>query len=175
MATIDAVTRKVCIIGDFAVGKTSTVARFVHNEFSEKYLTTVGVKIDTRVVTTDAGTELKMVIWDIAGADRFSAIEFSYLRGASGYVVVADGTRADTIDVAEKLVADASAQYGAIPLVYLVNKSDLSSDWEVSDARLAQLRDSGSPVFLTSARSGDNVAEALDQLAAMLDPAGSSA
>ena len=81
-----ALTKKVCIIGDFAVGKTSTVARCVHNVFSDKYLTTVGVKIDTKeVVLEDSEKTVKMIIWDIAGTDRFSAVEFSYLRGSSGY------------------------------------------------------------------------------------------
>lgn len=169
---MDVLTRKICIIGDFAVGKTSTIARFVNNVFSDKYLTTVGVKIDTRVLTTTANTQLKMVIWDIAGTDRFSAVEFSYLRGASGYLVVADGTRAHTVDVAEQLVAEARERYGEVPLVYLVNKSDLQNEWDVSDDRLASLRDAGSPVFVTSAKSGDNVDQALHCLAEALDLSG---
>ncbi len=177
---MDAVTRKICIIGDFAVGKTSTVARFVHSVFSEKYLTTVGVKIDTRILTTSRDTELKMVIWDIAGTDRFSAVEFSYLRGASGYLVIADGTRIHTLDVAERLVEEARERYGATPIVYLINKSDLEDEWEVTDERLVQLRDGASDgagdgsgaVFITSAKTGANVDAAMHALADMLDPAG---
>lgn len=160
-------TRKVCIIGDFAVGKTSTVARFVHNVFSEKYLTTVGVKIDTRKLEVD-DDEVKLIIWDIAGTDRFSAVEFSYLRGASGYLVVIDGTREHTADVAERLVNEARDRYGDVPQVFLVNKSDLQDEWEISDERLARLRDSGKSVFITSARSGANVDEAIHELARQL-------
>ena len=169
---MDAVTRKICIIGDFAVGKTSTVARFVHSVFSEKYLTTVGVKIDTRTLATSSGTELKLVIWDIAGTDRFSAVEFSYLRGASGYLVVADGTRLHTLDVAERLVEEARERYGETPMVYLVNKSDLEDEWEVSEERLAHLHDGDGALFITSAKTGANVDAALHALADMVDPAG---
>jgi len=160
-------TCKICIVGDFAVGKTSTVARFVHNVFSEKYLTTVGVKIDTRKLSVD-GAEIKMIIWDIAGTDRFSAVEFSYLRGASGYLVVADGSRSHTLDVAERLVQEARERYGAVPQVFLINKFDLQDEWEVPDERVEQLRDGGESVFLTSAKSGVCVDEAIHALADML-------
>lgn len=163
------ITRKVCIVGDFAVGKTSTVARFVHNVFSDKYLTTVGVKIDTRKVAVD-DVELKMIIWDIAGTDRFSAVEFSYLRGANGYLVVVDGTRDHTLDVALRLTTEARERYGEVPQVFLVNKSDLKDDWAVTDERLEELRDAGNAVFVTSAKTGENVDEAIHALARLLVP-----
>lgn len=164
---MDAVTRKVCIVGDFGVGKTSTVARYVHNVFSDKYLTTVGVKIDTREVNTAHGP-VKMVIWDIAGTDRFSAIEFSYLRGAAAYLIVADGTRSHTLNVAEKLRVEARERYGAVPSVLLVNKSDIHDEWEIGDDSLAALRENGDPVFVTSAKTGANVEAAMQALADMI-------
>ena len=155
---------KVCIIGDFAVGKTSTVARFVKNEFSEKYLTTVGVKIDTKEVETDEGP-LKLVIWDVAGTDRLSDIEFAYLRGSAGIILVADGTRADTVDNALRLRADLIAQYGDMPFVAMLNKSDLSSDWEITDDVIASSTDAGVEWLTCSAKTGNNVARAIDRLA----------
>ncbi|NNF16165.1 MAG: GTP-binding protein [Gammaproteobacteria bacterium] len=159
-------TKKVCIIGDFAVGKTSTVARCVHNVFSEKYLTTVGVKIDTTQITMEeSGETLKMVIWDIAGTDRFSAVEFSYLRGASGYILVVDGTRMHTLEVARRLCEEAGERYGNLPYVTLINKSDLRDSWEVSDADLGKLEEDGYNPIITSAKTGENVSEALLRLA----------
>ncbi len=160
------ITKKVCVIGDFAVGKTSTVARCVHNVFSEKYLTTVGVKIDTKEVThPDSGDVIKMIIWDIAGTDRFSAVEFSYLRGSSGFLLVIDGTRSNTLDVARRLRDEAAERYGDLPFVTLINKSDLHGDWEVNEADIAQLKSDGYSPLLTSARSGENVEQALSLLA----------
>lgn len=161
---MDPVSRKICIIGDFAVGKTSTVARFVHSVFSEKYLTTVGVKIDTRETETASGP-VKMVIWDIAGTDRFSAVEFSYLRGAAGYLVVADGTRRHTLEVASRLCKEAASRYGAVPAVMLINKADLVGEWDTDDAALEALRSEHEYVFITSAKTGENVEEALLKLA----------
>ena len=163
-----AMTKKVCIIGDFAVGKTSTVARCVHNVFSDKYLTTVGVKIDTKEVDLENGESLKMVIWDIAGTDRFSAVEFSYLRGSSGYLLVIDGTRGNTLDVARRLRSEASERYGQLPFLTLINKADLRDTWEVTEQNIEALEAEGFSPIITSAKTGDNVEIALRRLAEMV-------
>ncbi len=159
------ISRKVCIIGDFAVGKTSTVARFVNNVFSEKYLTTVGVKIDTKDIPLADGRELRMVIWDIAGSDRFSSAEFAYMRGAQAYLLVADGTRKETLANALALRQAVQERYGELPHVLLVNKFDLEDDWEVAETALDKLRDAGSLVLCTSAKTGKCVERAFDELA----------
>ncbi len=161
-----ALTSKVCVIGDFAVGKTSVVERFVNNHFSEKYLSTVGVKIDTKEIEFPArNVAQKLVIWDVAGSDRFGHTEFAYLRGANGYIFVADGTRSTTLGSVDNLRGQIKEQYGAAPSVLLVNKRDLVADWEVGDTRLEQLQESYSDVFLTSAKSGDEVEQAIRRLA----------
>ena len=161
-----AITSKICIVGDFAVGKTSVVERFVNNQFSEKYLTTVGVKVDTKEFDlADRGVALKMVLWDVAGTDRFGATEFAYLRGASGYIYVADGTRPLTIGSAQQLRESIVDKYGTTPSVLLLNKHDLTGMWDVADARIADLEEEFDTVFLTSAKTGENVEAALTQLA----------
>ncbi|MEM7081310.1 MAG: Rab family GTPase [Pseudomonadota bacterium] len=162
-------TKKVCIIGDFAVGKTSSVARCVNNVFSEKYLTTVGVKIDTKELSLSNRSEpVKLVIWDIAGTDRFSAVEFSYLRGSNGFILVIDGTRQHTLDVAKKLRAEAFERYGEQPCVTLINKSDLEDEWQISDEMVAELDEQGFMPFVTSAKTGANVEAAFTRLAELV-------
>lgn len=162
------VSCKVCILGDFAVGKTSTVERFVNNEFSDKYLTTIGVKVDTKHVALSDDLALKLVIWDVAGTDRFGDIEFAYLRGASGHIFVADGTRAESITAALELRRQAREQYGEVPFVLLVNKSDLTHAWDLSREREESLRADCSDVFLTSAKSGTNVNAAIERLCRLI-------
>lgn len=162
------VSSKICILGDFAVGKTSTVERFVNNQFSDKYLTTIGVKVDTREIALADELTLKLVLWDVAGTDRFGDIEFAYLRGASGHIFVADGTRANTVTAALELKKQANDRYGELPFVLLINKSDLTHAWEVSDKREQALRDEYANVFITSAKTGENVAAAIDVLGRMI-------
>lgn len=161
-----AITSKVCIVGDFAVGKTSVVERFVNNQFSDKYLTTVGVKVDTKEIElSERGIRQKMILWDVAGTDRFGATEFAYLRGASGYVFVADGTRPLTIGSAQKLRASIGERYGINAAILLLNKHDLSDRWDVSGKRIAELEKEFGAVFLTSAKTGAEVEHALTELA----------
>lgn len=164
---MNTITSKICVIGDFAVGKTSTVERFVNSAFSDKYLTTVGVKVDTKSVVSNE-IDHKLIIWDIAGTDRFGEIEFSYLRGSAGYILVADGTRFNTIAAAQDLRAQVEARYGELPYVFLINKSDLSQEWEVTDQSMESLRSSCKNVYTTSAKTGEDVENALFKLAKLI-------
>lgn len=159
------VTSKVCVVGDFAVGKTSVVERFINNQFSDKYLTTVGVKVDTKEIEhEDISVSHKLVIWDVAGSDRFGHTEFAYLRGASGYIFVADGTRSLTLRSVHDLREQITEKYGAAPCVLLVNKKDLTGQWEVSEKQLLELVESYCNVYATSAKTGDEVETALRSL-----------
>ncbi len=157
-------TAKVCILGDFAVGKTSTIARFVNNVFSEEYLTTVGVKIDTKEVETAHGP-IKLVVWDIAGTDELSSIEFAYLRGSAGFILVADGTRRKTLANALSLREELVAQHGDLPFVAMLNKADLSQQWEIDDDVINASQEAGVDWIRCSAKTGESVEEAITSLA----------
>jgi small GTP-binding protein len=147
---------KLCMLGDFGVGKTSLVARFVHSTFSEKYLTTIGVKVDTKEVGLDGRAKCKLVIWDIAGRSHLDALNMTYLRGASALLLVADGTRERSLNAALDLLMQSRTLLPDATVVLAVNKLDLVERWEVAPASLAELRRS-LPVHETSARSGEGV------------------
>lgn len=78
------IKKKVCMLGAFAVGKTSLVERFVKSIFSEKYVTTVGVKIDKKSMQFD-NEQIELLLWDIHGEDEFQKVRPSYLRSNSRY------------------------------------------------------------------------------------------
>ena len=159
------ITKKICIIGDFGVGKTSLVARFVHHAFSDKYLSTVGVSIKTKVVNLSSTQDVKLIIWDIAGEDALSSAAERYLRGANGLLVVADGTRPATLGTGEDLLLDAQSKVGEIPAIRLVNKADLADEW----ASPPGAGDSSSgDTLITSAKTGLNVEAAFEKMAAAL-------
>jgi small GTP-binding protein len=150
--------KKICMLGASAVGKTSLVARFVQGIFSDKYLTTAGVKIDRRVVELN-GRDVGLQLWDMQGEDRFQKVQTSHLRGAHGYLLVADGTRRDTLDRAVLLQKDAESVAGAVPFMLLLNKSDLVDDWDIEESALGGLREAGWVIVNTSAKTGEAVVE----------------
>ena len=132
---ISAVQKKICMLGGFSVGKTSLVKRYVESVFSETYLTTVGVKIDKKTVALSE-RPVNLILWDLAGEDDLASLRLSYLRGAAGYVLVADGTRPATIETALAIRKRVEADYGALPFAMLINKHDLQDQWTVSNQDL---------------------------------------
>jgi len=91
MATL--IQKKVCLLGDFSVGKTSLSERFVYDRFSGRYLSTIGVKISRKPINISKDIMLNMLIWDLAGSEEFSGVQSSYLQGAQGAILVCDLTR----------------------------------------------------------------------------------
>jgi small GTP-binding protein len=159
--------KKICLLGAFGVGKTSLVRRFVDTIFSDAYLTTVGVKIDKKLLTI--GTEqMALILWDIAGEDAVAAVRVSYLRGAAGYLLVVDGTRPETLDTAVSIQARVNAEVGAVPFIALLNKADLLEDWAIPVERIDVLEAAGWTFRRTSAKTGVGVEEAFQELAARL-------
>ena len=156
--------KKICMLGGFGVGKTSLVSRFVTSLFSDTYLTTVGVKIDKKTVALDA-REMTLMLWDIYGQDDFQTVRDSYLRGASGYLLVADGTRHATLDTAAALQQKAESVIGDVPFLLLLNKADLDREWQVDEGALVRLVDRGWSVVKTSAKTGAGVEDAFTMLA----------
>jgi small GTP-binding protein len=157
------IQKKICMVGAFAVGKTSLVVRFVESHFSDRYLTTVGVKISKKVLQVGA-QEWQLVLWDLAGEDEFLQIRTSYLRGSSGYLLVVDGTRRATFDTALSIQQRITAAVGDIPFVVLFNKSDLESEWDMGHEAMEELTQRGWPWLKTSAKTGAGVEAAFQTL-----------
>ena len=164
---MSAAAHKLCMLGDFGVGKTSLVARFVHSTFSDKYLTTIGVKVDTKEIALPGRPACKLVLWDIAGRSHLDALNMTYLRGATALLLVADGTRERSLHAALNLLMQSRTLLPDAVVVLVVNKLDLVEHWEVAPSALAELRRT-LPVHETSARSGEGVEAAFADLAMRL-------
>lgn len=152
------------MLGAFSVGKTSLVEQFVHSIFTDKYLSTVGVKISKKVVGLE-GKDVTLVLWDMEGKDLYADINLSYLRGAMGYFVVLDGLRKETYQIALDIHALATKMVGDLPCCFLLNKADLENEWEITTAMISELEARGIRVLRTSAKTGMGVEEAFTELA----------
>lgn len=152
--------KKVVIAGHFGVGKTSLVRQFVHQKFSDQYLTTIGVKIDKKVVEVD-DTSVKLMLWDIAGESSSLKIPSQYLVGAHGLIYVFDLSRPETYQNIDNEIFELSKTLKTIPTIVLGNKSDL-----VTGEFVEKLRETIRIDFkITSAKSGDNIEDSFINLA----------
>jgi small GTP-binding protein len=156
--------KKMCMLGSYAVGKTSLVRRFVESLYDEKYLSTVAVKVDKKPLQLD-GEELTLMLWDLEGDDDFRKLRMTYLNGASGYLLVVDGTRRATLEKALELQERVQGALGPTPFVVALNKCDLAVDWEVTEEAEQGLRARGWTVLRSSAKTGEGVEEAFQSLA----------
>ena len=154
------ITKKVVLIGDFATGKTSLIRRYVDNQFSDEYLTTIGVKISKKTLQIPDEIELQLMIWDIEGHTDVKTTNPAYVMGAHGVILVGDITRERSIeniplhlDLVKKLLKK-------VPVVVALNKSDLIPDETEVETKVVDL-DKSLPevlkVFDTSAKNSKNV------------------
>ncbi|MBD2354077.1 GTP-binding protein [Tolypothrix sp. FACHB-123] len=156
--------KKICMVGAFATGKTSLVSRFVSSIFSENYHTTVGVKIDKKTVNIQDKI-INLILWDLYGEDEFQKVRMSYLRGSSGYLLVVDGTRKNTLEKALNLQGRVEETIGQVPFIMMLNKCDLTDEWEIDAVEIDAIKQKNWIVMKTSAKTGQGVAEAFQTLA----------
>ncbi len=162
-------TYKICMLGDFAVGKTSLVRRFVEGRFDDRYLSTIGVKISRKFLERP-DYRLNLIIWDLAGGEEFSGYDRSYLRGAAGAILVCDLTRPNTLQIIETYAQQMSLINPGSAMVVAGNKADLETERLVEDADLDRVCERVKTSYLlTSARLGDNVETCMELLADMIE------
>ncbi|MCB9077439.1 MAG: GTP-binding protein [Anaerolineaceae bacterium] len=164
--------KKICLLGDYSVGKTSLIRRFVHNRFDDKYISTIGVNVSRKTVSVSpAGNvvEVTMMIWDMAGGEEFSQMQGSYLRGADGAILVCDLTRAHTLEQLETHAHNFLRINPASKLVIVANKKDLVNQVLLTGDQLDTLAVAfDTRYFRTSAKTGDEVESAFRFLAQLL-------
>jgi len=157
------ISRKVILTGSFGVGKTSLFRRFIKGSFSEKYITTIGVKVDKKVVEV-RGEEVSILLWDIAGEVKQDKVPKSFFLGASAIIYVFDLTRPSTyknigvdLNILDEILPDTI-------LKVVGNKEDLIEDKD----KLAKIKAEVNATIdvVTSAKSGHNVEQLFFDLAA---------
>jgi small GTP-binding protein len=162
------VQKKVCLLGDFSVGKTSLVRRFVEGRFDDKYLSTIGARISRKTLTRPYGT-LNLLVWDLAGSAEFNT-QSSYLVGVAGALIVCDLTRRETLAGCAQYVQQVRALNATAPLVLACNKVDLVAARLLTEADLQNGSEAfGGQYVFTSAKTGEGVEAAFELLAGKIE------
>jgi small GTP-binding protein len=168
-------SQKICLIGDFGVGKTSLIRQFVDRQFSDQYLSTVGVKISKKFVsiaeyphnTQEKSQQLQLMVWDIEGSSRFKAISPSHLQGAKGAIIVADVSRESSMQNLKDHVLLFQSVNPKSSLIIALNKVDLIESHErenLLQSIPAKFADFNVSTQVTSAKTGEGVDEMFQKL-----------
>jgi small GTP-binding protein len=167
-----AFSKKVCLLGDFAVGKTSLVRRFVYDLFDDKYISTIGVKVSRKTVAVAHNgdvVQLNMMLWDLAGSEEFTPVRGSYVRGTAGALLVCDLTRSETLDNLRVYAEELRLVSPDAFVILVANKRDLTEELQVTPIQLEHIStELDAPYYLSSAKTGEEVETVFRHLARML-------
>ena len=155
-------SNKLLICGDFKVGKTSLIRRFVENRFERDYISTLGVEISKKTVILSESTKMNFIIWDIGGQQHFNLNRARFYNGANAALIMVDRTRSDHLNSIENWYNDIKKSIQRnIPVIIVGNKSDLSDEIVISEEELKEVaKQFGFHYIVTSALTGENVNDA---------------
>jgi small GTP-binding protein len=167
------IKRKVLLLGDGAVGKTSLIRKFVTDKFDDKYIATIGTKVTKKQLELKNKDEiiyLTLMIWDVLGQKGYRSVQSSSFKGADGVILVCDFTREETLrSLEEYWMPSIGDNLSKLGLVFVANKSDLAGQAQFSLDVLQKLASKyGSSAFSSSAKTGENVEELFLSLGEML-------
>jgi small GTP-binding protein len=163
------VIKKVVLLGDSGVGKTSLVRRFVIDEFSDKYIATIGAKVTKKNIDYKLPSRtiyLTMMIWDILGQREFRKMRSTGIRDSSGIILVADLTNQESIlGLVEFWYPQVQKTEGDVPAIIIGNKCDLLPPDAPAMNQVASIADEiSSPYFFCSAKTGSNIESAFKSI-----------
>jgi small GTP-binding protein len=166
------IMKKICLLGDGAVGKTTLIRKFVYDKFDDKYIMTFGTKVtkkDAHLTSRGAEFDLTMMIWDILGQRVHDSLHATYYQGAAGALIVCDVTRRQTLEGLDEWTKVFRNVCPDAPILFLGNKADLKEQTQFSEQELKAVADNYSTIqFFTSAKTGDHVEEAFMRLGGMI-------
>lgn len=171
MTELKEISKKVLLLGDPSVGKTSLIRKFVYDKFDDKYISTLGTKVSRKRIymihpnNSDIKFELNLMIWDMMGQKEYRLFHQTAYQGAMGALIVCDTTRHETLENLPNWIEGLYNVTNKIPIVLIGNKMDLSSirKFELEDLKNIN-NGSNMLALLTSAKTGENVETAFQSL-----------
>ncbi|MFC1569866.1 Rab family GTPase [bacterium] len=164
--------KKICLLGEYGVGKTSLIRRFVHDIFSDDFITTIGVKVTEKVLPpierANKIQQFRFIIWDIAGSEEGDTKYENYWTGASGGIIVTDLCRPETFSYMPSIIDKFLILNTNSHIIIVGNKADLIAPTEINTLE-TKLNKMGQPyqcpILLTSAKTGQHVEKSFKTLA----------
>jgi small GTP-binding protein len=171
------IKRKIVLLGDPAVGKTSLIRKYVFNEFSDSYVSTIGTEVSKKEIEIDLEDQelglkqynMTLAIWDIIGQKEYRSLISRFYKNAKGALIVFDLTRDDTFENIKEWTSSLFSAIGKVPVIFAGNKYDLNDKVTFNMDKLNEISVRYSaPWITTSAKNGENVEEAFRKLSEMI-------
>lgn len=155
-------SNKLILTGDYQVGKTSLITRFIEDSFEEDYIVTLGVQLSKKTINLTEKIKMNFIIWDIAGQDRFAFNRSKFYEGSNAAFIVIDRSRQGNLESVEKWYNDIRKSIPrSIPIILVGNKSDLTDQLCISEYEIKEVaKKHDFHYILTSAKTGENVNDA---------------
>ena len=160
---------KICIVGDYEVGKTTILNQYLKRRFVLGAQRTIGSNFFVKYIKIPEIERLiTLQFWDLAGQPRFKWVRYAFYKGAKGIVYAFDLTRKNTLDNILTWKEEVESKIGVVPNILVGNKLDLLT----SENRIINLDDvnhikqqvSASEYIETSAKIGTKVEEVFSKL-----------
>jgi small GTP-binding protein len=157
---------KVILMGDYAVGKTCIIRRYVSNTFIEDYKASIGVDITSQELNYEADL-VQLQLWDMSGQTDFKLVRKQFMSGTDIGVIVFDLTRPSSLQSVGRWINEIHAMVPELPLVLVGNKSDLEKERQVSQKDAEKTVKEHGMLFYaeTSAKSGTNITQLFGDVA----------
>jgi len=156
-------SNKIILTGDYSVGKTSLIRRFIENKFERDYISTLGVQISKKTINLSEKTKMNFIIWDIGGqVHQMAPYRAKFYNGANAALIIIDRTRSGNLNSIEKWYKDIKKSVPTnIPIVIVGNKSDLVNEIVIGEEAIKKVaKEYDFHYILTSALTGENVNDA---------------
>ena len=166
--SVEEIKRKVIrisLLGDAGVGKTSILNAFLNLEFSSNTVANIGVEKQNTKMKMKDGKEMKIIIWDTAGQDRFHSIATSTIKNSQGIVVSFDVSSKKTFESVPSWLEDIKSNNNKIPIILFGNKCDLMEKREVEEEEAEEFANKINLLYLeTSAKENINIKEGFEKI-----------
>ncbi len=160
---------KIILLGDYAVGKTCIIRRYVSDTFEEDYKASIGVDITSQQLTF-GNKQVQLQIWDMSGQTDFRNVRLQFMNGTDCAFIVFDLTRPSSLENISFWIDEIHSVLPELPLVLVGNKSDLTAERQIDSDSAFDAKKKHKMIFYieTSAKSGDNISSVFTEISQLL-------
>jgi len=153
------------LIGDSETGKSSFLIRYVRNNFSDTFLTTIDLDKEIKLFQ-HMDKKYWLILWDTAGQERFKSLPKKYFQYADGILLLFDISKKRTFEHVKNWIEDIKFNLNEERKtnIYLIgNKLDLERN-VTREEGLEMAKELGMKYFECSNKLNININEIMDHM-----------